>query len=170
MESFQASSYIVGILAGIGVLAAGLGFAYAQFRSGSDRLKDSLINDLKEKLRLEQEKNVSLTEEKGTLIISHQKQITDLTQKVGKLEGLNESNEKKLDEYKAIFQNRNPELEGFLQENSLILKTISTHMNTTNSVLEEVKIMLRHLNTTSTSTEVTTKTVVPQLSPSGGEI
>ncbi len=105
-----------GGLAGIGVLCGGLGFAYSQFKSGSNKAKDDLVQTLKDALEIEKAKVFQLNEEKNMLQKAYQEQINVLTMEVGKLKGLHEANERKIKEYTDILQGRSPEQKKFMKD------------------------------------------------------
>lgn len=121
---------IFGGLSGIGVLAAGFGFAYSQFRSGGSKAKDELIKTLKETVSVEHEKSTRLENEMQTLAQSHQTQINELTIKIGKLQGLYEASEENKKEYLAILQGRDPGLQQTLNEIREFLKKLTEQSNT----------------------------------------
>lgn len=124
-------STIFGVLAGIGTLAAGLGFAYAQFTQGSGRAKDDLIGTLNQQLNIEKEKTKQLELQKNSLVTSHQTQINELTKQIGVLQGTVDAYNVKIKEYTDILQGRSPEQTAFMtfmtetaKETSQVLKNI----------------------------------------------
>jgi len=148
---------LFGGFAGIGVLAAGLGFAYAQFKSGSGKAKDDLIETLKESIEAEKAVATRVNEEKNKLLASHQRQINDLTEKIGKLQGLYEAAEQRSKDYLAILQGRSPEQNKFM---TMVTKAITTQAKENTqaqaerkqmtSVLREIHTSLQNLNKTET--------------------
>ena len=129
---------IFGGFAGLGVLAAGIGFAYAQLKSGGNKAKDDLISTLKETIVVEKEKVERLAEEKQTLIISHQQQINELSAKIGKLQGLHEANEKKIQEYVTILQGRSPEQRKFMDEMLVHAEVANKYIMASSKILDSI--------------------------------
>lgn len=139
-----------GGLAGMGILMAGLGFGWAQFKSGAGKAKDDSIASYKEALaaeqvRIEQLKaeNKQLIEDKNTLMKSHQDQINALTEKIGKLQGLYEASELRNKQNLAILQGRNPEQQKFMEfmtenakQNGEILLEIKRFMTSINDKID----------------------------------
>lgn len=122
------------ILSGVGVLAGGLGFAYAQFKSGANKAKDDLVHTLRESLDVEKNKIKELTETYGT-------QINTLNKEVGRLQGLHESNERKIKEYMEILQGRNPEMEKFMIEITATSRNAEKYMENSTKILSELIIL-----------------------------
>lgn len=144
---------LFGGFAGIGVLAAGLGFAYAQFKAGAGKAKDDLINVLKETAAVEHDKAERLDGEKTALLANHQVQINQLTEKIGKLQGLYEAAEQRNKEYLAILQGRSPEQMKFMElltnaaiENNKNIVDTKKYMADTASILNEVKTFMATMN------------------------
>lgn len=153
---FSLISVIIGIFVGLGTLIAGCGFAYAQFKTGGDKAKDDLIGTLKESLTVEKEKNVSLENEKVSLIDSHQKQINALNERMGKLQGLYEAAEASKKEYLAVLQGRDPAQQKFMEivlkqieENQKNAPAAAQYMTETTKILSEIKIFMENLNESS---------------------
>lgn len=155
---------ILGILTGIGALSAGLGIAYAQFRSADNKeslkTKDDLIVTLRETALAEKDKAERLAEEKVTLINSHQEQINLLNNKIGKLQGLYEANEQQKKEYLAILQGRDPSQQKFMElmvaaaKNSTQLTDASQkYMRDTTIILGEIRTFMEALNKKADATE-----------------
>ncbi len=168
MLNFALISTIIGIFIGIGTLAAGLGFAYAQFRSGSNKAKDDLIDTLKETATVEKEKADRLEKEKITIVGSHQSQLNDLNNKIGKLQGLYEASEKSKSEYLSILQGRDPSQQKFMEfmvestkNSNQVLLDASRFMTDTIGILGEIKIFMQNINATQRSTyDLTTVTTM----------
>lgn len=137
---------LFGGLAGIGALAAGIGFAYAQFKSGGNKAKDDLITTLKETAVVEREKSERLSIEKQTLIVSHQNQINELSARIGKLQGLQEANEKKIEEYKMILQGRSPEQQKFMEFMTNVAKESGQYMRDSSKILKDIQTSLNRLD------------------------
>ena len=117
-----------GGLAGIGALAAGIGFAYSQFKTGSNKAKEELIHTLELSLKAERDKNKEM-----------QDQINELRQNIGKLQGLHESNEKKIKEYLDILQGKSPEQVAFMTLLTEHVSETSKYMRETSHILAEIK-------------------------------
>jgi stress response protein YsnF len=137
---------IFGTLAGVGVLTAGIGYGYAQFRTGANKAKDELVQTYKEQLEIEKEKTKQMLIERETLVQSHQNQLNKLTQDVGRLQGLNEANEKKIKEYQEILQGRNPEQIEFMSVVIQSVKDNQIFMKQTVDTLTEIKTYMGDLN------------------------
>lgn len=129
---------VFGGFAGIGALMAGIGFAYAQFKSGGSKAKDELIATYKETIKVEKEKVMSLLEEKNTLIKSHQEQLNMLNSKIGKLEGLLEASQQRMKEYTDILQGRSPEQTKFMELMIETAKNASEYMAKSSAILAKV--------------------------------
>ena len=108
MLNIQLISVIIGIFAGIGLMIGGCGYAYSTWRSGKNKYKDELITDLKSTLQIKEDEITRLNGEKTTLILSHQKQLTDMQKELSELQGAFSELSKKSDDYKAILENRDP--------------------------------------------------------------
>lgn len=144
---------LFGGFAGIGVLTAGLGFAYAQFKSGAGKAKDDLIAILKDTAKVEHDKAERLDGEKTALLANHQEQINQLTEKIGKLQGLYEAAEQRSKEYLEILQGRSPEQTKFMEallkaaaESGKTTKDAKDYMETTAKILNEIKIFMAMMN------------------------
>lgn len=139
-----------GGLAGIGVLFGGLGFAYAQFRAGSGKAKDELIQTLKDTAIAEREKAAQLAKEKVEQSQFHQTQINQLNEKIGKLQGLYEESKDRNREYLAILQGRDPDQKKFMDLMSKAIvdgvkahEEAQRHMRDTSQVLDEIKTFMK---------------------------
>lgn len=137
---------LFGGLAGIGVLAAGIGFAYAQFKSGANKAKDDLIQTLKETATVEKEKAEGLAAEKITLVNSHQEQINELNNKLGKLQGLYEASETSKKEYLNILQGRSPEQVKFMEYVTKVASESAKYMKDSSEILQEIKTFMAIMN------------------------
>ena len=160
---FSIISVLVGLFIGLGTLIAGCGFAYAQFKTGGDKAKDDLIDTLKEAVEVEKAKGVRLTEEKAILIDSHQSQINELNNKMGKLQGLYEASEQSKKEYLAILQGRDPANQKFIEsqskfmeivmrqieENQKTTPAVQAYMAETTKILMEIRHFMSNLNDSS---------------------
>jgi len=157
MIDLELISLIVGVFTGLGVLIAGIGFSYAQFKSGGDKAKDDLIDTLKETAVVEREKAARLATEKVTLVDSHQTQINQLTEKIGKLQGLYEASEQSKKEYLAILQGRDPAQQAFMElltkaaaNSNEVTAQSQKYMTDTIKVLGEIRTFMEKLNKNST--------------------
>ena len=139
-----------GGLAGIGVLFGGLGFAYAQFRSGSGKAKDELIATLKDTITAERDKADQLAKEKVEQQNFHQTQINQLNEKIGKLQGLYEESKERNKDYLAILQGRDPEQKKFMEimskaivDGAKINAEAQKYMKDTTEILDEIKTFMK---------------------------
>lgn len=146
-------STIIGIFIGFGTLIAGIGFAYAQFKSGGSKAKDDLIDTLKETALVEQEKADRLEKEKAILVGSHQAQLNELNNKIGKLQGLYEAAEKNRAEYLSILQGRDPGQQEFMKfmmeaakNTNRLTSDANRYMADTIEILGEIKIFMQNFN------------------------
>lgn len=130
MEYIESFFSQLGGLGGLGIFAAGLGVAYSQFRSGSNKVKDELIATLKETALAEKIKADRLTSDKLTLENSHQKQLTDLTKEMGRLQGLYDAAEKRNKEMMEILQGKDPEMIEILNEIKVFMKSLNEKAKT----------------------------------------
>lgn len=137
---------IFGGFAGIGVLAVCIGFTYTQFKSGANKAKDDLVDTLKESLEVEKDKVKMLTEEKNTLIVSHQQQLNVMNEKIGKLQGLYEASEKRNKEYLEILQGRSPEQTQFMQLMTTTSRDATIYMRDTSVILQDIKKFMGSMN------------------------
>lgn len=158
--NLQLISTIVGIFMGLGALIAGVGFAYSQFKTGGDKAKNDLIDTLKEQAIAEREKASRLAEEKVTLVDSHQTQINQLNERIGKLQGLYEASEQSRQEYLKILQGRDPAQQKFIENQSkfmeVVMKQIEENQKTapeaarymaeTGKILVEIRNFMETLN------------------------
>lgn len=144
---------LFGGLSGIGVLAAGFGFAYAQFKAGGGKAKDDLVTTYKEQLSIEREKTEQLKLEKETLVQSHQTQLNELTKQLGILQGTVQAQDKKIKEYTDILQGRSPEQTQFMKvvldeikKNQQVTPAAQKYMRDTAEILSEVRDFMKELN------------------------
>ena len=121
----QISTIIIGSIISLGILAAGFGYFFAQWKRGGNEYNTNLINNLKDLLKSEQEKNAELLKEKQELFITLQAQIVVLQKETAELRGTVLGQNKMIDQYKELLTNRNPELEKTLKEISVFLKGLS---------------------------------------------
>lgn len=136
---------LFGGLSGIGVAAAGIGVAYAQFKSGANKAKDDLIVTLKDTALVERQKAERLSAEKANIMTSHQTQINELNKQIGILQGTLQATDKKLQEYAEILQGRSPEQTQFMQFMTQSAKETLEHMTNSNQVLKEIQFEINTL-------------------------
>lgn len=117
-------STIFGFFAGIGILVAGSGYAYAQYKRGGSDADVKTIISLREYIETLEDKNKRLSEEKSQLINSHQVQITELTKNMGVLQGRFDEQAKQVEMYTKILQGRDPEMMAVLGEIKELLKRL----------------------------------------------
>ena len=127
-----------GGLAGIGVLVGGIGFAYSQFRLGGSKAKDELITTLRQTAEAEREKARQIEADKVKQQQFHQKQINQLNEKIGKLQGLYEESKERSKEYLTILQGRSPEQVKFMETMTTFATEFTTYMKSTNKVLTDL--------------------------------
>lgn len=116
MLNAETISTIIGVFTGFGVMVAGCGFAYSSWRNGNNKYKDELISDQKSRLENKDLQIVELNKEITTLVKSHQGQITDLQKELSELKGAFAEQSKKLEEYRSILENRDPQTIKILTE------------------------------------------------------
>ena len=150
---------ILAVFTGLSVFTAGIGFAYAQFKSGAGKAKDDLVQTLRETALAEKEKAERLAAEKLTLVNSHQQQINELNKQIGILQGKAEANEKKMNEYLTILQGRDPDQKKFMElvlaqikKNEEQASTVQKYMIETGQILEQIRRFMENLNTKSEET------------------
>ena len=149
----MASLDLFGGLSGVGVLAAGFGFAYSQFKAGGGKAKDDLVATYKDQLALEKEKTEQLKLEKETLVQSHQGQLTELTKQLGILQGTVQAQDKKIKEYTEILQGKSPEQTKFMDVVLNEIKKNQTngieaqkYMRDTANILKDIQLQLKKMN------------------------
>lgn len=153
MEPLKLAQTIFTLFTGIGLLAAGLGYAYERLTSGRIKFKDDLITTLQETAKAEKEKASRLAAEKLTLETSHQEQINSLNMEVGKLKGLYQSSELQKKEYLAILQDRDPAQQKFMemminaaQESQKTTAAAQKYMTDSIVILGEIRTFMHSLN------------------------
>ena len=142
MLNLELISTIIGVCAGLGLMAGGCGYAYSTWKAGRNRYKDDLINDLKSTVEARDKTIVGLNLEKTTLISSHQDQLTGLHKEMAELKGRFGEMAKKNEEYKMILQNRDPGLLEILQEIRTGIGTMNKHQETQENKAQQVADIL----------------------------
>ena len=140
MINIEAISTLIGMFAGVGVLFAGMGFAYAQLKRGGSEADTKTIASLKEYIAILEEKNKRLTEEKSQLITSHQVQLSQLNKDLGILQGRLDEQAKQAEIYKQLIQGRNPEQMDLLKEIKDVLQRLddkSENNQDRNKIIDE---------------------------------
>lgn len=151
--SIELISVIIGAFIGLGSLIAGCGFAYAQFKTGSDRAKDDLIGTLRSTAEAEKAEKERLSQERTELINSHQAQLTQLNKDFSELKGRFDEQTKRASEYKEILQGRDPAQQKFMEvvlkqieENQKTAPAVQTYMKETTQILQEIRTYMKKLN------------------------
>jgi len=110
MEFQQLLTWIIGTFTGLGVLLAGLGYGYGQFKKGVKGVDDETIVSLQNQINTF----------KGEMEML-KKDNDELRQDNKELAALNNQLQGKMETYREIAQNQNPELKEVL---SVLAKTI----------------------------------------------
>lgn len=134
MEFFSTISPNTIIIALVGAV-----LAYQQYRQGTAKISVTTIQAYKDQVEI---MNVRYKEQSD--------KINVLTGQVGKLQGANEEKEKKIQEYREIFQGKNPELEK-------ILTKIVEFMGAVDTRLQTIEQLHLEITKTETKTAITTK-------------
>ena len=111
MTLLELAVTIIGAIISLGVLIAGLGYGYGQFFKGRD-LKTKEDYDLLDTRITTLQK---LCDTQQLELNGHQTEIRNLRQEIGRLQGVNEEKEKKIQELTALLQNRDPQLSDFIK-------------------------------------------------------
>jgi len=111
------------MMLGIGVIAAGLGYAYEKFFDGRQKKINQSIETETGILGFYQKQNDALTK----LIKDHENEINKLQDDLHSLEAIVEEKDKKLQDYMIIFQNRDPQLIEILKEIRDFMKIVQIH-------------------------------------------
>lgn len=153
MIDIQLISIIVGIFIGLGTLVAGIGFAYAQFKTGGDKAKDDLIKTLRDTATAEKAERERLASERTELITSHQLQLTQLNKDFSELKGRFDEQTKRAQEYKELLQGRDPAQQKFMEivmkqieENQRTAPQVQKYMQETTKILTEIKKYIENTN------------------------
>ncbi len=119
------SFFSLDTLLGIGGIIFATAYAWERLRSGGKQADADLIVSLTNNLKAQKEINDTLNDQMKQL----QGQILLLQQQVGKLQGINEANDKKTKEYIEIIANRNPELEKTLTQIEELIRQVVPFMD-----------------------------------------
>lgn len=128
---------IIGVFIGIGAIAAGAGYGYAQFKRGFSESAEATVKLLNEQV-------TGLT----VLVNTSKNEIKELERKVDALEKGIEERDKKISEYMTILQNRDPQMEQHFKETSELLRlvpqitTVLKNLSSEICILKEEKIMV----------------------------
>lgn len=112
------SFFILEVLAGFGAIIAGIGYAYGQFKKGSNQGVRDVVDQNQKTLTLLENQVESLQ----AIATNGVKQINELQQRVSTLEGVIAEKDKEIAQYLKIFQDRNPEMTKFMEEITAISK------------------------------------------------
>ena len=125
MINIDIISVILGSVGSLGLLSAGIGYGWGQFKRGGDEVDSKLIVQQKEYIVALEDKNAKQTAERTNLINSHQVQLTDLNKQLGILQGRLDEQGKKLEEYKSLLEGRDPQMISALREIREFMKTLA---------------------------------------------
>ena len=126
MNPLQSAQIAAIILTGIGTLLGGIGFAvYSYKKSGrqerrdvtetADVISDFWKNQAEEMKLILQTKDTEVQAQIAALTKDFNEKIQDLTKQVGVLTGQLTAEKALNEKLEQIFQNRNPEMEGFMK-------------------------------------------------------
>ena len=105
---FTIISATIGICIAVFTVVGSVVIAISTWRNSNSKIKDATIVDLKTALQVKTEEAARLNEEKSTLILDHQQQLTAIQKELATLQGKFEEQGKKLVEYSTILENRDP--------------------------------------------------------------
>lgn len=120
MNLIQLLSVIIGSIVSLGALIAGAGYGYGQFYKG--RNQKTLDDTTLFTARLDALKKIC--DDQARQIETLQNDIKYHTQEIGRLKGINEEKEKKINELNDLLSNRDPQLTEFIKSSSQELKDI----------------------------------------------
>lgn len=92
-------------LLGLGAIILSLSYLWSVWKDGAGKASKELLETLKAQYETQRKINEDL-----------QKQMNAMRQELGRLQGVNEQNEKKIKEYMDIIANRSPLLEKSIEE------------------------------------------------------
>lgn len=127
------------VIGGIGVLIAGLGYAYGQFFSGKNQNKSESVQAESEVITLRQAQITELRDLVGDLKKKmeaqdkqHNEEMRNLHTELGSVKGQLIEKERQNKEYLEILQNRSPVLDKILVEIRDFMQSINVHMQSQN--------------------------------------
>lgn len=120
------------LLTNVGALVI---FFASQYRKGKDQSTTDLINLLQSK-----------DEAQSKIITDYQNKFDEINKELGYLRGLLNEKEKKVEEYKAIFEVRDPEQKKFMQNVTEATVESATYMKESNIILQEIRTFMSGLN------------------------
>lgn len=124
----------------LGLFCALMGFTFAQIRSGFNKdliaQKDSLIITLKENAVAAIDKAKRLEDDNKMITTQYQVKIDELTEKVGKVQGLYEGAEKRSQLLEAIFKGKSPDEEQYRKDMREFTKGVAKYMENSSKILE----------------------------------
>lgn len=141
-------------LLGIGGVIFATAYAWERLRSGGKQADADLIVALTNNLKAQKEINDAMTDQMAKMQIEHtaqmakmQEQILNLQQQVGKLQGINEANDKKVKEYLELIANRNPELENTMLKIEELIRQVVPFMGDVKQWHEAIRTQLSTIET-----------------------
>lgn len=133
----------IGLAIAVG-LGTAFGIAYAYFNKNKTSSSVEVISLLqkevevyRDQLKTKEEKHASEIKEIRT---EFTKQVTDLTERVGRLQGQYDAEKAQKEEYELILKDKNPKMEKFME---LMIKAVSDQ----GSVNKEVVSILKDIHT-----------------------
>lgn len=122
MSIIQTAEIIIASIISLGVLIAGFGYGYAQFKQGGKKLATDDIDLFNEqikalKLIIDQQKETAAenSKKRDDEIAALRGDVQRLTQEIGKLQGINQEKDKKIKELTDLLANRDPALTDFIK-------------------------------------------------------
>ena len=140
IDAIKNIAEIIGsVIAGIGLLSAGIGYCYSQFKTGkSAATKDSLEsqNELTQYLRDQIDGYKEIAKEQNSKISNMEKQIASM-------QAIISEKDSTIKKYLDILQNRNPELDQFMQESR---QKWQDQLNFISQILDAMKNINEHMD------------------------
>lgn len=134
---------IMGSLASLGLLAGGVGYLYSQFVTGKgSRSKENIEteNSLITFLKNQNEGFEKIVKEQNVKIV-------DLGKEMAAMKATNEEKDKTIEKYLSILQNRNPELEQFMQKMTVLGENSEAFMKGQIVIMGEIQTFMQAINT-----------------------
>lgn len=116
--------FLLPAVSGISIFANIAAFVYFSRKGGATAANDVIA--IMEKRDIEQKEQIR----------EYQTKFEILNKEIGILQGSNQEQNKKIEEYMRIFQGRNPELEKFMENQTLIGNKAVPFMDETSKVLQ----------------------------------